>query len=67
MCVDVSSLSGVSGRGVLADHERPVAGHGHECLTQNLIVDSIAQFGATRPASDGTGGVDGIEQNNLAI
>ena len=41
--VQMRAIAGVVGRGVLADHERPVARHRQQRLAQDLVGDEIAR------------------------
>ena len=48
--VQMRAVAGVVGGGVLADHERPVAGHREQRLAQDLVGD-VSRGGSARPAS----------------
>src|SRR6185503_5430072 len=41
VCVEVGAVARIIGRRVLADHERPVAGHRQQRLAQDLVGDEI--------------------------
>ena len=49
--VQVRAVARVVGGGVLADHERPVAGHRQQRLAQDLVGDQVARVGAPTAAS----------------
>ena len=49
--VQVRAVARVVGGGILADHERPVAGHRQQRLAQDLVGDEVARPAACRSVS----------------